>query len=143
MNKYCKDALYHAWINVSPEDVSAYNRKYYHKNKQDWVTRKKKREENAHNYWNNELPNSNRIHDTKATKDDNTSVGGKIMDRIVNKLDLEKTGGEVYDVVNSGNKAVENFIESRKETRKKEGSTTNSILSILKRGFDYLSKLFS
>ena len=87
MNKYCKDALYHAWTNVSPEKVSSYNRGYYQKNKLDWVTRKKKREENTHNYLNSELSN-NRIDNTKVAKDSSISVGGKIMDRIVNKLDL-------------------------------------------------------
>lgn len=131
MNKRCKDALYHAWTNTTPEQVSAYNRGYYQKNKADWVTRKEKREQ--HNYWNSSILNAN------TDKAFLTKVGEKTRE----KLDFEKAGEKVYDAVDAGKKAIETVIENRKKVHEERGDVTNTIFAILKRGFSWLSKWFS
>ena len=132
MNKYCKDALYHAWTNVSPEDVSAYNREYYNKNKQDWVDRKKKREENAHNYWNSEILNA------KVSSEDKYGLDTP-RKSVYENLNFEKAGEFAFDVINTGKKIISSIVNGIKSKREREGTTSNSIISILKRGFQWLS----
>lgn len=129
MNKRCKDALYHAWTNTTPEQVSAYNRGYYQKNKADWVTRKKQRARAS--------SVSKAISSTPPTR---TKSG-------IARLDFEKTGGILYDIVEAGKNFIKNVvnttIEWRKTVHEERHDTSNTIGALIKSGWNWLKNWFN
>lgn len=129
MNKHCKDALYHAWTNVSPEEVSAYNKGYYADHKLDWVRRKQERL--------NKVQSS--ILDEASS---NNSSSGYSSEHKYIAPDYEWAGEKTYDILHAtidlGKKFINKFTDWRKEVHTKRQDTTNTIPALIKSGINWL-----
>lgn len=127
-NRHCKDALYHAWTNVSKEDVSNYNRDYYARNKLDWIKRKEKRKNPIFNHGasNNGLQSG-----------EGESFGLKNLVQGV-----KKTYEIVKDTIEAGKNFINKVIDWRREVHKERGDTSTTIPAMIKSGFDWLKKYF-
>lgn len=135
-NRHCKDALYHAWTNVSKEDVSNYNRDYYARNKMDWVTRKQRRQAqrnfdtgSEHNYW---------PYNVSSKKEDDISSHYVHPARYYGWV-----GEKIFDVVYAGKQFLSSIGNVLNKVFPKEtGSESVSVGSLLKKGFQWLSDYF-
>lgn len=129
MNKYCKDALYHAWTNTSKEEVSNYNKDYYSKHKEDWVTRKLNRQSNK-------VMSSNIGNSSKNVEESKRK-----------HLDYEKAGGILYDIIEAGKNFIKNAIDTtiewRKTVHEERHDTSNTIGALLKSGWNWLKNWFN
>lgn len=143
MNKYCKDALYHAWTNTPSEVVSEYNKEYYKKHAQDWVTRKEKRNE-ANNSILSVGSSMN-----EAPKITSTGNSAKTENKKFTP-DYEYGGQVLYDIVQGAKKTIETGIEfistlfsNKKQRHIEKGDYDSTIVGVIKSGIKWLKSWMS
>ena len=132
MNKYCKDALYHAWTNVSPEQVSEYNKGYYAEHKNDWVIRKQKQMEKKKNPIFNHGASNNGVQSGTGEKFGIKDIANG----------AKKTYDFVKNTIETGKNFINRIIDWRKEVHKERGDTSSTFVSVIKSGFEWLKNYF-